>query len=225
LTYIRTLKRIREDKTNYRKRSAILIGRHLFVTVRISDQNVSAQVLRPTPTGDIVIVSAHSRELTEHGWKGGFNNLPACYLTGTLLGKKALEKEVSSAVLYIGKNHFTSRVAACMKGIVDAGVRMPISEESLPDEDRISGHHIAEYSNILKENEEEYNSRFSSILKNGLRPEDYPSHFEEIKNKILDRPSEKATSKNIDREVPTNEEKAKENTNARSEKRGRRKEE
>jgi large subunit ribosomal protein L18 len=225
LSYIYTLKRIREDKTNYRKRSAILIGRRLFVTVKISDQNVAAQVLRPTPTGDIVIVSAHSRELAKHGWKGVFNNLPACYLTGTLLGKKALEKEVSNAVLYIGKDHFTSRVAACMKGIVDAGVRMPISEESLPDEDRISGHHIAEYSNVLKENEEEYNSRFSAILKNGLKPEDYPSHFEEIKNKILDRPSKKATSKNTDREVPTNEEKAKENTNARSEKRRRRKEE
>ncbi len=224
MTYIHTLKRIREDKTNYRKRSAILIGRHLFVTVRISDQNVAAQVLRPTPTGDIVIASAHSRELAEHGWKGAFNNLPACYLTGMLLGKKALQKEINSAVLYIGKHHFTSRVAACMKGIVDAGVRMPISEESLPDEDRISGHHIAEYSNVLKENEEEYNSRFSAILKNGLKPEDYPSHFEEIKNKILDRPSEKAMSKNTDREVPTSEEKAKQNTNTRSEKRGRRKE-
>ena len=225
MTYIHTLKRIREDKTNYRKRSAILIGRHLFVTVRISDQNVAAQVLRPTPTGDIVIASAHSRELAKHGWKGAFNNLPACYLTGMLLGKKALQKEINSAVLYIGKHHFTSRVAACMKGIVDAGVRMPVSEESLPDEDRISGHHIAEYSSVLKENENEYNSRFSAILKNGLKPEDYPSHFEEIKNKILDRPSEKVMSKNTDREVPIKEEKAQENTNDTSEKRGRRKEE
>ena len=226
MTYVHTLKRIREDKTNYRKRSAILIGRQLFVTVKISDQNVAAQVLRTTPTGDIVIVSAHSRELAEHRWKGGFNNLPACYLTGMLLGKKALEKEVSSAVLYIGKSHFTSRVAACMKGIVDAGVRMPVSEESLPDEDRISGHHIADYSNILKENEKEYNSRFSAILKNGLKPEDYPSHFEEIKNRILDRPSEKAMSKNTDREVPTKEDKGKENRNVTSEKkRGQREEE
>jgi large subunit ribosomal protein L18 len=223
LAYVHTLKRIRKDKTNYRKRSAILIGRHKFVTVRISDQNVAAQVLRPTLTGDIVIASAHSRELVKHGWKGAFNNLPACYLTGLLLGKKALQKEINNAVLYIGKNHFTSRVAACMKGIVDAGVQMPISEESLPDEDRISGHHIAEYSNVLKENEEEYNSRFSAILKNGLKPEDYPSHFEDIKNRILDRPSEKAIPNNSDREeVPTSEEK--ENRNVTSEKRGSRKE-
>ena len=210
MTYIHTLKRIREDKTNYRKRSAILIGRHLFVTVRISDQNVTAQVLKPTPTGDIVIASAHSRELAEHGWKGAFNNLPACYLTGMLLGKKAIQKEIDAAVLYIGKNHFTSRVAACMKGIVDAGVSMPVSEESLPDEDRISGHHIAEYSHALKEDEKEYNSRFSAILKNGLKPEDYPSHFEEIKSKISGEPAEKAMSKKAAKKTTAKEGMAKE---------------
>ena len=225
MTYVHTLKRIRKDKTNYRKRSAILIGRQMFVTVRISNQNVAAQALKPTITGDIVVASSHSRELAKHGWKGAFNNLPACYLTGLLLGKKALQKEINSAVLYIGKNHFTSRVAACMKGIVDAGVRMPVSEESLPDKERISGHHIAEYSNILKENEKEYNSHFSAILKNGLKPEDYPSHFEDIKNRILDTTSEKAIPNNADREVlPTKKEKKKENKKPTSGKRGSRKE-
>ena len=225
MTYIHTLKRIREDKTNYRKRSAILIGRHLFITIRISDQNVAAQLLRPTPTGDIVIASAHSRELAEHGWKGAFNNLPACYLTGMLLGKKAIQKESNDAVLYIGNNRFTSRIAACMKGIVDAGVSMPISKESLPDEDRISGHHIAEYSHTLKEDEDEYNSRFSAILKNGLRPEDYPLHFEEIRSKISGKPAEKAMSKKATKEAPVKKEKAKEKKSGAAEKRGQRKEE
>jgi large subunit ribosomal protein L18 len=223
LTYVRTLKRIREDKTNYRKRSAILIGRHLFITVRVSDQNVVAQVLKPTPTGDIVIASAHSRELAKRGWKGAFNNLPACYLTGMLLGTKALEKQINTAVLYIGKNHFTSRVGACTKGIVDAGVSMPVSGESLPDEERISGHHIAEYSRTLKENQEEYNSRFSAILKNGLKPEDYPLHFEEIKSKISGKPAEKAMPKKAEKEASSKEEKGKgKKTN--SEKGGERKE-
>jgi large subunit ribosomal protein L18 len=225
LTYIHTLKRIREDKTNYRKRSAILIGRHLFVTVRISDQNVAAQVLKPTPTGDIVIASAHSRELAEHGWKGTFNNLPACYLTGMLLGKKAMQKEIDAAVLYIGKNHFTSRVGACMKGIVDAGVSMPVSTESLPDEDRISGHHIAEYSHTLKEDEKEYNLRFSAILKNGLKPEDYPSHFEEIKSRISGEPVEKAMSKKAAKEATAKKGRAKEKKHTTKEKRSQRKEE
>jgi large subunit ribosomal protein L18 len=225
LTYVHTLKRIREDKTNYRKRSAILIGRHLFVTVRISDQNVAAQVLKPTPTGDIVIASAHSRELEEHGWKGTFNNLPACYLTGMLLGKKAIQKEIDAAVLYIGKNHFTSRVGACMKGIVDAGVSMPVSEESLPDEDRISGQHIAEYSHTLKEDEKEYNSRFSAILKNGLKPEDYPSHFEEIKSKISGEPAERAMPEKAAKKATAKEGRAKEKKNTTAEKRSQRREE
>jgi large subunit ribosomal protein L18 len=184
LTYVQTLKRIRSDKTNYRKRAALLIGRHSFVTVKVSDQNVAAQVLKPTPTGDIVIASAHSRELAKQDWKGAFNNLPACYLTGLLMGKKTLEKGVKNAVLYVGKDHFTSRVAACLKGIVDSGVTMPVSEESLPPEERITGRHIAKYASTLKEDQEEYNSRFSAILKNGLKPEDYPTHFEEVRSKI-----------------------------------------
>jgi large subunit ribosomal protein L18 len=209
LTYVHTLKRIRDDKTNYRKRAAILIGRRSFVTVKVSDQNVAAQVLKPTPTGDIVIASAHSRELAKQGWKGGLNNLPACYLTGMLAAKKALGKGVNSAVLYIGKDHFTSRVAACMKGMVDGGVNMPMSEESLPGQERISGQHIADYAGTLKENREEYNSRFSAILKNGLNPEDYPSHFQEIKSKLAGKPAEKPAPKK-EEEAPAPKEKKKE---------------
>jgi large subunit ribosomal protein L18 len=190
LTYVRTLKRIRLDKTNYRKRAAIIIGRHSFATVKVTDQNVAAQMLKPTPTGDLVIASAHSHELAKHGWKGSTNSLPACYLTGLLMGKKALAKGSDSAVLYIGKDHFTTRVAACAKGIADSGVNMPVSEESFPDEERISGQHIADYAQSLKENAEEYKSRFSALLKNGLNPEDYPSHFEEIKAKISGKPAE-----------------------------------
>jgi large subunit ribosomal protein L18 len=194
LTYVRTLKRIRLDKTNYRKRAAIIVGRHSFATVKVTDQNVAAQILKPTPTGDLVVASAHSRELAKHGWKGSANSLPACYLTGLLLGKKALEKGTSKAVLYIGKDHFTTRVAACAKGIADSGVNIPISEESLPGSERISGQHIADYAASLKENEEEYKSRFSALLKNGLNPEDYPSHFEEVRFKISGKAAAEETA-------------------------------
>jgi len=172
-----------------------LIGRHSFVTVKVSDQNVVTQVIKPAPTGDIVIASAHSRELLKEGWKGAFNNLPACYLTGLLLGKKALGKNIKNAVLYIGKDHFTSRVAACLKGIIDSGISMPVSEDSLPPEDRISGQHIAEYAGTLKENNDDFHSRFSVLLKNGLNPQDYPSHFEETKSKISGVPIAERKSK------------------------------
>jgi large subunit ribosomal protein L18 len=184
MAYVHTLKRIRQRKTNYRKRSGILIGRRPFIITKISGQNISAQALKPTLTGDIVIASAHSRELIRHGWKGSMNSMPACYLTGLLLGKKSIQKGATNAVLYTGNNPFTTKVAACLKGIVDSGINIPVSKESLPGDDRVSGEHIANYANLLKDNEEKYNSRFSALLKQGLRPEDYPVHFKEIRMKI-----------------------------------------
>jgi large subunit ribosomal protein L18 len=184
MAYVHTLKRIRQRKTNYRKRSGILIGRRPFIITKISGQNISAQALKPTLTGDIVIASAHSRELIRHGWKGSMNSMPACYLTGLLLGKKSIQKGATNAVLYTGNNPFTTKVAACLKGIVDSGINIPVSKESLPGDDRVSGKHIANYANLLKDSEEKYNSRFSALLKQGLRPEDYPVHFEEIRMRI-----------------------------------------
>jgi large subunit ribosomal protein L18 len=186
MSYVHTLKRIRTHKTNYRKREALLISKLDFVTIKISNQNVIAQVLKPEIQGDIVRVSAHSRELRRYGWKGSLNSLPACFLVGLVLGRKALEKGVDKAVLYIGNKPFTSRIAACMKGIVQAGINIPISSESYPTEHRLNGQHIAEYALKIKtEDINKYNKYFSSLLKEGLVPENYQSHVEEITARLL----------------------------------------
>jgi large subunit ribosomal protein L18 len=185
MSYVHTLKRIRTHKTNYRKREALLISKLDFVTIKISNQNVIAQVLKPEIQGDIVRVSTHSRELRRYGWKGSLNSLPACFLVGLVLGRKALEKGVEKAVLYIGNKPFTSRIAACMKGIVQAGINIPISSESYPTEHRLNGQHIAEYARKIKtEDINKYNKYFSSLLKEGLVPENYQSHVEEITARI-----------------------------------------
>jgi large subunit ribosomal protein L18 len=184
--YVHTLKRIRTHKTNYRKRQALLISKQNFVTIKITNQNLIAQVLKPEIRGDRVKVSTHSRELRRYGWKGSLNSLPACFLAGILLGRKALEKGVKNAILYIGNKPFTSRVAACAKGIVHAGVNIPISSESFPSEHRLNGQHIANYATKLKEeNIEKYNKYFSSIIREGLMPENYQMHVEEITRLIM----------------------------------------
>lgn len=185
MVYTSTFRRIREKKTNYRKREKLLVGRKDFVTVNVSDQNISAQLIRPDLLGDKVLASVHSNELLSYGWKGSRKNIPSCYLVGLLLGKKCLQKKISSAILYIGKRHFTTKIAACLKGLAEAGLEMPFSEDVLPSDDRIQGNHIADYAKKLKENDDLYKSRFSSNLGSGLEPEKYPSHFSEVKDKIV----------------------------------------
>jgi large subunit ribosomal protein L18 len=195
MVYTSTFRRIREGKTNYRKREKLLFGKQDFVTVNVSDENVSAQLIRPDLLGDKVMASVHSNELLSYGWKGSRKNVPSCYLVGLLLGKKCLQKKITRAILYIGKRHFTTKIAACLKGLSEAGLEMPFSENIIPSEQRIQGNHIAEYAKKLKANEELYKSRFSSNLGSGLEPEKYPSHFSEVKDRIVNEKSEKDSPK------------------------------
>lgn len=186
LNYIYTLKRIRERKTNYHKRSSLLLSKRRFITIKITNQNVLTQLLEPSITGDKVITSAHSTNLAKIGWKGSLNSLPACYLTGLLLGKKAKFMGIDNAILYTGKDKYTERLSACLKGIIDSGIKIPSSEDSFPNNERISGEHIANYASSLKNNTDNYNKRFSTILKNGLNPENYKKHFEDLQKKIME---------------------------------------
>jgi large subunit ribosomal protein L18 len=179
------LSRIRKGKTNYRKRERLLIGKTDFMSVKVSTQNVCAQVLRPELKGDKVITSVHSRELTSFGWKGSLKNMSACYLVGFLLGRKCMEKGIKHVVLYTGVRPFTARIASCVKGLIEAGVTSPHSPEILPPDERISGAHIAAYASTLNEKEDQYRSRFSGLLSSGMNPEMYPDHFTTVKNQIM----------------------------------------
>jgi len=188
LSFTPLLRRIREDKTNYRKRKSILIGKHIFAAVRISNENVIVQILKPSKVGDEVLISAHSRELIKHGWQGSRKNISACYLTGLLAGTKAVAKGVKQCILYTGNRMYAPRIAASVKGVIDAGVNIPVEEETLPAQDRISGKHIADYANLLKDNKQIYNTRFSGLIKEGFAPESYPDHFDKVKISILGKP-------------------------------------
>ena len=128
----------------------MLRGKRDFVTVKISNENTQVQILKPEMQGDKVIASAHSRFLLKKGWNGSRKNIPAAYLTGYMAGKKALAKGGKDAVLYSGTNKYTSRMAAALKGVVDAGVQIPASEEAFPSEDRIKGDHLKVKNDVAK---------------------------------------------------------------------------
>ena len=158
-------RRKREGKTNYKKRLKLLLSGKPRLVIRAFLKNISAQIIEYAPKGDKVIASAAGKELEAIGWKLNKGNIPAAYLIGLLVGKKAVEKGVKEAILDAGLKNPTkgSRVYACLKGAIDSGLKVAHSEEIFPDESRIKGEHIAKYK-----------KEFSEITKS----------FEEIKNKI-----------------------------------------
>ena len=83
-------RRKRELKTNYNKRLKLLTSRKPRVVVRFTNQKIVSQIVEFLPQGDFVKVAVSSEMLKKHGWKASGKNVPAAYLTGLLLGKKAV---------------------------------------------------------------------------------------------------------------------------------------
>jgi len=126
----------------------MLMGKRDFITVNITNENTQVQILKPEMTGDKVIASAHSRYLLGKGWKGSRKNIPAAYLTGYLAGKKAIGQGANTAILYTGTRKYTQRMAAALKGVIDAGMQIPADSETFPPEERINGEHLAVKNDI-----------------------------------------------------------------------------
>lgn len=183
------LKRRLQFKTDYRRRRLLLLSGLPRIVVRKTSKNIIVQIVEARIEGDHVLASAHSKEVVrDFGWLGHGNNSSIAYLTGLLAGLKCVKTGVKAAVLDAGisKPAKGGRIAATLKGALDAGLSIPHGEEMLPSDDRVSGKHVAEYASKLKsENPELYKKVFSHYLKKGLDAESIVEHFNEVKNKIL----------------------------------------
>ena len=186
--YVHIFRRRREGKTDYKKRRGIIIGKHPFLSVRISGRYVYGQIIRPTSTGDMTLCAASSRDLAKQfGWKGSTKSIPGAYLTGFHLGRIAKREGVEGAVVYSGVGRFVhgSRFSSVIAGARDAGLKVEIDEESLPVESRIKGEHISKYGKELESKDKEaFDKAFSSLLASGMNPGEYPKHFEQVKASI-----------------------------------------
>jgi large subunit ribosomal protein L18 len=189
------LKRKRKGKTNYRKRLKLLVSNKLRFVVRKSLKNILLQIIEYNEKGDKILVSASSKELEKlFNWKVNRGNIVSAYLTGCLLGKKAVKKNISEVILDIGLYHNKkkSRIYAAVKGISDAGIKIPYSEEVIPPKERIKGKHIENYAKLLKNKDESaYKKYFSAYLKNGINPEDISKIFEDTKKMIMENNNDK----------------------------------
>jgi|TARA_B100000287_G_scaffold391766_1_gene403652 large subunit ribosomal protein L18 len=97
--------------------------------------------------GDKVALNVTGNDLVKKfSWPDNMSkkSVPASYLVGYALGKAALAAGHEDAVLDIGLAASTpgGRVFAALRGMVEAGLNVPHSEEILPDDDRVNGAHI-----------------------------------------------------------------------------------
>lgn len=185
--HVPLLRRRREGVTDYRARKRAITSQKPLLVIRITNKNVSAQFIKPTVNGDVVLSAAHSKELAKMGWHGSPKSTPACYLLGLLAGKKASKAGVKEAVAYNGLVPFIrgSRIAALLKGVVDSGVAVPVGEEAYPSDERLTGKSIADYAaQIAGEGDKGESDAFSALRKGGFKPEDYPAEFAKTKAAI-----------------------------------------
>jgi len=181
--YRMPFKRRVKRKTNYRQRLRLLTSKKHRLVVRKSSKHVSAQIIDFNRQGDQILANATSQELKKFGYKGPTNNLVCAYFVGLLVGKKALKKNIKSAILDIGlvEKSKGSKLFAVLKGALDAGLTIPHSAEILPSEDRIKGKHIIDYAKKLKKEDlKRYKKQFSTY-----DPEKLSEVCEKVKSKIM----------------------------------------
>lgn len=170
MTLVVPYRRKKEGKTNYKQRLGLLKSGKPRLVVRLSNKNVLAQIVEYHADGDKILVSAHSNELKKYGWNLARRNLPAGYLVGLLIGKKAKGKEV---ILDIGlrKSLQGSLIYAVVKGAVDGGLKLKCDHEMFPKEDRIEGKHITgnDKTKFTKSKKEDLGKIFKSTKEKILK--------------------------------------------------------
>lgn len=136
-------------QTDYHRRLKLLRGKKARAVVRVSNTRVTCQMVNWSAGGDIVVASVTGTDLSKkYGWPADFSqkSIPACYLAGYALGKEAITKGCTDAVLDIGLAGSTpgGRVFSALKGMIDAGMEIPHKDEILPEDDRLNGEHISD---------------------------------------------------------------------------------
>lgn len=138
-------RRIR-GQTNYKLRLGLLKSNLTRAVVRRSNNNVLVQLVNYAEDGDAILTSAKSHELKKLGYTLNTGNTVAAYLTGLLAGKRAQKaKNVSSEVIIdlgLQESFYGGRIYAAVKGLVDSGLNVKVSDVVFPADERLSGEHL-----------------------------------------------------------------------------------
>ncbi len=165
--------RRRVQKTNYVKRLKLLVSQKPRLVVRFTNTKIIAQIVLFNQGGDRVAAAVDSSLLRKEGWAYSCKNLPAAYLTGLLLGKKAIKNGQSEAILDTGFREpiHQGKLYAFLRGALDGGLKIPHGGDKIfPPEERMFGKHIEQ--------------KFAQYLKSKSSVEEMQKVFEKVKEKI-----------------------------------------
>jgi len=179
-------RRRRENRTNYKKRLALIKSGISRFVVRQTNKKILVHFVNFDVKGDKTLVSADSSELESKGWMPQANT-PSAYLTGALAAKKAISAGVKKAHLDIGMATATKGriLFAAAIGAKDAGLEIDI-DKSVVDEARINGTHISEYAKKLEsEDKAKYEQYFARYTKRKIDVKNLPAVFEKTREAIL----------------------------------------
>lgn len=164
-TYKTQFKRRLNQKTNYKKRLAILKSKKDRFVIRVSNTLVRAQIIRYNTDGDKTLITVTSKELLGLGYMSNLKNTPAIYLTALLACQKAKKQNITEVVFDLGARNYKSKnkIFAALKAIVDSGIDCPYNEKAFPDENRIDGTAFKDY--LKKPIDVEFKTVKEKILK------------------------------------------------------------
>jgi len=152
--YFARRKMVAQDKDKYNTPKYRLIA-------RITNKRIICQIAYSTIQGDRMLCQADSRELAKYGVPCGYTNYSACYATGLLIARRALDlvgladsitgvEEADAAEYHVEKEDNErkpfkvildvglirtipgSRVFGILKGAVDGGLHIPHSVKKFP---------------------------------------------------------------------------------------------
>ena len=147
-------------KTDYLLRVGLLKSGRERILFRKTNRYAIGQCVKSENAKDKVVLGVTSKELVKYGWpkekSGSLKSIPACYLTGLLLGKRVLKKSKSKSYIFdIGmlRNIKKSKVYAFLKGTIDSGLKISANKDIFPAEKKLSGENtkVKDILNKIKE--------------------------------------------------------------------------
>lgn len=157
-------RRRRENKTDYKNRLNILKKGTPRIVFRKTNKYLIAQYIESKEAKDKVIFGFNTKDLIGYGWpkefSGSLKSIPAAYLLGYLMSKEIIKSKLEKPIVDFGmiRMIYKTKTYAFLKGLIDAGLKIPCKEKTFPEEKRIHG------ENLKKKN--------------------FSTYFQEIKSKI-----------------------------------------